>query len=205
MKNIVAGILLIMINCHLNSQFNFNNQKDNITNYMLKKGLEKNKIEDAYALIRKMTKQLLIKDKFSKKVKQNLRESFSKEEIKMLKNISFKMEILIKKEKPQSFKKRNNKYSHENKRKINPARPEIFNPIIQKIISYLKEQGFNKENIKAAVKTIREISESYRISKNKKDFKISKSNIDSLKKLGISEKSISIIVDIIKLSAQQEK
>tara|TARA_B100001057_G_scaffold101708_1_gene98837 strand:+ start:1473 stop:2090 length:618 start_codon:yes stop_codon:yes gene_type:complete len=205
MKNIIAGILLIMISSHLNSQFNFNNQKDNITNYMLKKGLEKNKIEDAYALIRKMTKQLLIKDKISKKVKQNLRENFSKEEIKILKNISFKMEILIKKEKPQSFKKRNNKYSHENKRKINPARPEIFNPIIQKIISYLKEQGFNKENIKAAVKTIRGISESYRISKNKKDFKISKSNIDSLKKLGISEKSISIIVNIIKLSAQQEK
>ena len=205
MKNIIAGILLIMISSHLNSQFNFNNQKDNITNYMLKKGLEENKTEDAYALIRKMTTQLLIKDKLSKKVKQNLRESFSKEEIKMLKNISFKMEILIKKEKPQSFKKRNNKYSHENKRKINPARPEIFNPIIQKIISYLKEQGFNKENIKAAVKTIRGISESYRISKNKKDFKISKSNIDSLKKLGISEKSISIIVDIIKLSAQQEK
>jgi len=41
MKNILAGILLIMISYHLNSQSNFKNQKDNITNYMLKKGLEK--------------------------------------------------------------------------------------------------------------------------------------------------------------------
>ena len=95
MKNILAGILLIMISYHLNSQVNFKNQKDNVTNYMLKKGLEKNKIEDAYVLIRKMTTQLLIKDKLSKKVKQNLRQSFAKEEIKMLKNISFKMEMLV--------------------------------------------------------------------------------------------------------------
>ena len=205
MKNILAGILLIMISYHLNSQSNFKNQKDNITNYMLKKVLEKNKIEDAYILIKKMTTQLLIKDKLSKKVKQNLKKNFSEEEIKILKNISFKMEMLIRQEKPRGFKKRNKKYSLENILKIKPARPEIFNPIIQKIISYLKEQGFNQENIKSAVKTLKDISESYRISKSKKDFKISKSNIESLKKLGISEKSISIIVDIIKLSAPQEK
>ena len=85
MKNILTGILLIMISYHLNSQVNFKNQKDNITNYMLKKGLEKNKIEDAYVLIRKMTTQLLIKDKLSKKVKQNLKKNFSEKEIKMLK------------------------------------------------------------------------------------------------------------------------
>lgn len=205
MKNILTGILLIMISYHLNSQVNFKNQKDNITNYMLKKGLEKNKIEDAYVLIRKMTTQLLIKDKLSKKVKQNLKKNFSEKEIKMLKNISFKMEMLIRQEKPRGFKKRNKKYSHQNKQKINPARPEIFNPIIQKIISYLKEQGFNQENVKSAIKTLKDISESYTMSKSKKDFKISKSNIESLKKLGISEKSISIIVDIIKLSAPQEK
>ena len=69
----------------------------------------------------------------------------------------------------------------------------------------MKEQGFNQENIKSAIKTLKDISESYTMSKSKKDFKISKSNIESLKKLGISEKSISIIVEIIKLSAPQEK
>ena len=86
-----------------------------------------------------------------------------------------------------------------------PARPDVGDPIFQKIIEYLRGQGINRENFREVFSTVREIRFEFINSNDKSKFKPSKKYIKKLKNSGLSDESIDRILDLIKAIVSLEK
>lgn len=162
------------------------------------------------------------KRNYPKKQKKKIKShSFSNEQVEILKSLSQKMSKIIgsdqkKKEmgndKSENFNQRKNLSSKNNGRNFSggqrqgppsnrqrPARSEAGNPVFEKLMQYIREQGVSRENIRDVMSSVRQISQEYRSAVDRSSFKPSDDTLKSLSDAGLSNESISIIVEIIKI------
>ena len=65
-------------------------------------------------------------------------------------------------------------------------------------MQYVREQGVSRENIRDVMGSVQTIGKEYRSAADKSNFKPSDEAVESLSNAGLSNESISIIVEIIK-------
>ena len=82
--------------------------------------------------------------------------------------------------------------------KQSPPRPEVLSPIFEKLMQYVREQGVNRNNMRAVMTTIREIGQEYRSVENKSEYKPSEEKLKTLAKAGLSNETIPVLIEIIK-------
>ncbi|MBT3443167.1 MAG: hypothetical protein HN440_05590, partial [Flavobacteriaceae bacterium] len=168
------------------------------------------------------SKEISKKKKLSKKTKKKIKShSFSDEQVEILKSLSQKMSKIIgsdqkKKEmgdnKSENFNQRKNLSSKNNGRNFSGGqrqgppsnrqgtpRSEAGNPVFEKLMQYIREQGVSRENIRDVMSSVRQISQEYKSAVDRSSFKPSDDTLKSLSDAGLSNESISIIVEIIKI------
>ena len=193
-----------------------------IAKYLFDNGFDRDELRETVELVRNMSKEIFEKKKLSKKTKKKIKShSFSHEQVEILKSLSQKMSKIIgsdqkKKEmgndKSENFNQRKNLSSKNNGRNFSggqrqgppsnrqrPARSEAVNPVFEKLMQYIREQGVNRENIRDVMSSVRQISQKYKSAVDRSNFKPSDDTLKSLSDAGLSNESISIIVEIIKV------
>ena len=86
-----------------------------------------------------------------------------------------------------------------------PPRPEVNNPVIQRLAQYVREQGVSRENMRDVMNVIMEIGREYKASTEKSSYKPSDENLGKLKDGGLSDETIEAVVEVIKALAIYDK
>ena len=86
-----------------------------------------------------------------------------------------------------------------------PPRPEVNNPVIQRLAQYVREQGVSRENMRDVMNVIMEIGREYKASTEKSTYKPSEENFGKLKDAGLSDETIEAVVEVIKALAVYDK
>ena len=86
-----------------------------------------------------------------------------------------------------------------------PPRPEVNNPVIQRLAQYVREQGVSRENMRDVMNVIMEIGREYKASTEKSIYKPSEENFGKLKDAGLSDETIEAVVEVIKALAVYDK
>ena len=82
----------------------------------------------------------------------------------------------------------------------NPQRnSQMRNPVFERIIVFLREQGVSRENMRTVMESIRGIGEEYRNSKDKQSYIPNPDFIKNLSDSGLNEESINAVVEIVKV------
>ena len=222
MKKIILFISLIFISFNSYSQKDPKQMDREIAKHLFDKGFERDEIRTTIVLVREMSKEIFEKKKLSKKTKKKIKShSFSNEQVEILKSLSQKMSKIIgsdqkKKEmgdnKSENFNQRKNLSSRNNGRNFSGGqrqgppsnrqgtpRSEAGNPVFEKLMQYIREQGVSRENIRDVISSVRQISQKYKSAVDRSNFKPSDDTLKSLSDAGLSNESISIIVEIIKV------
>ena len=82
-----------------------------------------------------------------------------------------------------------------------PPRPEVNNPVIQRLAQYVREQGVSRENMRDVMNVIMEIGREYKASTEKSSYKPNDENLVKLKDAGLSDETIEAVVEVIKALA----
>ena len=222
MKKFILFISLIFISFNSYSQKDPKQMDREIAKHLFDKGFERDEIRTTIVLVREMSKEIFEKKKLSKKTKKKIKShSFSNEQVEILKSLSQKMSKIIgsdqkKKEmgdnKSENFNQRKNLSSRNNGRNFSGGqrqgppsnrqgtpRSEAGNPVFEKLMQYIREQGVSRENIRDVISSVRQISQKYKSAVDRSNFKPSDDTLKSLSDAGLSNESISIIVEIIKV------
>ena len=162
--------------------------------------------------------------------------SFSDEQLKILKSLSQKMSKMLDTngKKESNSKKEMNSFDSNNRDRMNrargdfssgqrggqrggqragspndrngPARPEVNNPVIQRLAQYVREQGgVSRENMRDVMNTIMQIGREYKSSVERSSYKPSEENLKKLKDAGLSNETIKAVIDVIKALAIYDK
>ena len=162
--------------------------------------------------------------------------SFSDEQLKTLKSLSQKMSKMLDTngKKESNSKKEMNSFDSNNRDRMNrargdfssgqrggqrggqragspndrngPARPEVNNPVIQRLAQYVREQGgVSRENMRDVMNTIMQIGREYKSSVERSSYKPSEENLKKLKDAGLSNETIKAVIDVIKALAIYDK
>lgn len=162
--------------------------------------------------------------------------SFSDEQLKVLKSLSQKMSKMLNanEKKESNSKKEMNSFDNNNEDRMNrargdfssgqrggqrggqragspndrngPARPEVNNPVIQRLAQYVREQGgVSRENMRDVMNTIMQIGREYKSSAERSSYKPSEENLKKLKDAGLSNETIKAVIDVIKALAIYDK
>jgi len=86
-----------------------------------------------------------------------------------------------------------------------PPRPEVNNPVIQRLAQYVREQGVSRENMRDVMNVILDIGREYKSSTEKSTYKPSEENFGKLKDAGLSDETIGAVVEVIKALAVYDK
>ena len=86
-----------------------------------------------------------------------------------------------------------------------PPRPEVNNPVIQRLAQYVREQGVSRENMRDVMNVIMEIGREYKASTEKSSYKPNDENLGKLKDAGLSDETIEAVVEVIKALAIYDK
>ena len=86
-----------------------------------------------------------------------------------------------------------------------PPRPEVNNPVIQRLAQYVREQGVSRENMRDVMNVIMEIGREYKASTEKSTYKPSEESLGKLKDAGLSGETIEAVVEVIKALAIYDK
>ena len=222
MKKIILFISLIFISFNSYSQKDPQQMGREIAKYLFDNGFDRDELRETVELVRGMSKEISKKKKLSKKTKKKIKShSFSNEQVEILKSLSQKMSKIIgsdqkKKEmgdnKSENFNQRKNLSSRNNGRNFSGGqrqgppsnrqgtpRSEAGNPVFEKLMQYIREQGVSRENIRDVMSSVRQISQKYKSAVDRSNFKPSDDTLKSLSDAGLSNESISIIVEIIKI------
>ena len=168
-----------------------------VSEYMKKIGIEDDQIQNSMNLVRKVMMEYVNEMEISEESIEKL-EKYSEKQRQSLKDLAKK---LIKLRSENRTKSNFNKSA----KRQGPARPDVGDPIFQKIIEYLRDQGINRENFREVFSTVREIRLEFSNSNDKSKFKPSKKYIKKLKNSGLSDESIDRILDLIKAIVSLEK
>ena len=86
-----------------------------------------------------------------------------------------------------------------------PPRPEVNNPVIQRLAQYVRDQGVSRENMRDVMNVIMEIGREYKASTEKSSYKPNDENLGKLKDAGLSDETIEAVVEVIKALAVYDR
>ena len=168
-----------------------------VSEYMKKIGIENDQIQNSMILVRKIMMEYVNEMEISKESSEKLK-NYSDKQSQALKDLAKKLIKL------RSENRSKSNFEKPNKRQ-GPARPDVGDPIFEKIVEYLREQGINRENFRDVFTTVRDIRLELIKSTDKSKFKPSKKYIKNLKDSGLSDDSIDRLLDLIKAMVGLEK
>ncbi len=183
MKKIIlfTCIMFLSINCY--SQKEEGNVWREAAKYLYDEGFDRNELRKTIEIVREMSKEFFEKGKFSKKNDKKLKKSFSQEQIDKLKTIS-------KSAGAGNFSRGNRAQSQQNS--------PTMNPVFERLIMFLREEGITRENMRPVMEAIRGIGQEYRESDDKENYEPNEKFIKRLYDSGLSEESINIVIQIVK-------
>ena len=168
-----------------------------VLEYMKKIGIEDDQIQNSMMLVRKVMMEYVNEMEISEESIEKL-ENYSDKQRQALKDLAKKLIKL------RSENRSKSNFNSPNKRQV-PARPDVGDPIFEKIIEYLRDQGINRENFREVFSTVRDIRLDFIKSTDKPKFKPSNSSVEDLKEAGLSSESIEKIVELVKAIVNLEK
>ena len=215
MKKIIlfTCIMLLGIDCY--SQKAEGNVWREAAKYLFDEGFDSNDLRNTIEIVREMSKEFFEKGKFSKKNDKKLKKSFSQEQIDKLKTLSKKMAKLVdynKKEEDVNSRPNNGNFSRGNRagppngagnfsrgnRNSSQQNSPTMNPVFERLMMFLREEGITRENIRPVMEAIRGIGQEYRESDDKENYEPNEKFIKRLYDSGLSEESINIVIQIVK-------
>ena len=196
MKKLIIILAVLLSSASIYSQ-DREQMRRMVSEYMKKIGIENDQIQNSMMLVRKIMMEYVNEMEISKESSEKLK-NYSDKQSQALKDLAKKLIKL------RSENRSKSNYDKPNKRQ-GPARPDVGDPIFEKIIEYLREQGINRENFRDVFSTVRDIRLEFVQSTDKSKFKPSKKYIKNLKNLGLSVDAIDKILDLIKAIVGLEK
>ena len=191
---VIIGLLLTYTNSYTQDR---QQMRQMVLEYIKKIGIEDDQIQNSMMLVRKVMMEYVNEMEISKESIEKL-ENYSNKQRQALKDLAKKLIKL------RSENRSKSNFNNPNKRQ-GPARPDVGDPIFEKIIEYLRKQGISRENFKDVFGTVRNIRLEFINSNDKSKFKPSKKYIKNLKNSGLSDESIEKIMDLIKAIVGLEK
>ena len=79
-----------------------------------------------------------------------------------------------------------------------PPRPEAASPIFEKLVQYIREQGVNRDKMRSVMTIVREIGQEYKSLEDKSAYKPSEEKLKMLADAGLSDQTVSVLIEIIK-------
>ena len=196
MKKLIIILALLLSSTSIYTQ-DREQMRQIVSEYMKKIGIEDDQIQTSMMLVRKIMMEYVNEMEISKESSEKLK-NYSDKQRQALKDLAKKLIKL------RSENRSRSNFDKPNKRQ-GPARPDVSDPIFEKIVEYLKEQGINRENFRDVFTTVRDIRLELIKSTDKSKFKPSKKYIKNLKNSGLSDDSIERILDLIKAIVGLEK
>ena len=196
MKKLIIILALLLSSTSIYTQ-DREQMRQMVSEYMKKIGIENDQIQNSMMLVRKIMMEYVNEMEISKESSEKLK-NYSDKQRQALKDLAKKLIKL------RSENRSRSNFDKPNKRQ-GPARPDVSDPIFEKIVEYLIEQGINRENFRYVFTTVRDIRLELIKSTDKSKFKPSKKYIKNLKNSGLSDDSIDRILDLIKAIVGLEK
>mgnify|MGYP001312764148 FL=1 len=196
MKKLIIILALLLSSTSIYTQ-DREQLRQMVSEYMKKIGIEDDQIQTSMMLVRKVMMEYVNEMEISKESSEKLK-NYSDKQRQALKDLAKKLIKL------RSENQSKSNFDKPNKRQ-GPARPDVGDPIFEKIIEYLREQGINRDNFRDVFSTVRDIRLEFVRSTDKSKFKPSKKYIKNLKNSGLSDDSIDRILDLIKAIVALEK
>ena len=86
-----------------------------------------------------------------------------------------------------------------------PPRPEVGNPVMQRLMQYVREQGVSGKNIREVMNVIMQIGREYKSSTEKASYKPSDESLTKLKDAGLNDETTEAVIEVIKALAMYDK
>ena len=215
MKKIILFTCIMFLGIDCYSQKAEGNVWREAAKYLFDEGFDSNDLRNTIEIVREMSKEFFEKGKFSKKNDKKLKKSFSQEQIDKLKTLSKKMAKLVdynKKEEDVNSRPNNGNFSRGNRagppngagnfsrgnRNSSQQNSPTMNPVFERLMMFLREEGITRENIRPVMEAIRGIGQEYRESDDKENYEPNEKFIKRLYDSGLSEESINIVIQIVK-------
>ena len=222
MKKIILFTCIIFLSIDCYSQKEEGNVWREAAKYLYDEGFDRDDLRNTIELVREMSKEFFEKEKFSKKNDKKLKKSFSQEQIDKLKTLSKKMAKLVdfsQKEEEINPRPNNGNFSRGNRvgppngarnfsrgnRNSSQQNSPTMNPVFERLIMFLREEGITRENMRPVMEAIRGIGQEYRESDDKENYEPSEKFIKRLYDYGLSEESINIVIQIVKAISLNRK
>ena len=120
-----------------------------VSEYMKKIGIEDDQIQNSMMLVRKVMMEYVNEMEISEESIKKL-ENYTDKQRQSLKDLAKKLIKL------RSENRSKSNFNSPNKRQ-GPARPDVGDPIFEKIVEYLREQGISRENFREVFSSVRNI------------------------------------------------
>ena len=189
MKKLIIILALLLSSTSIYTQ-DREQMRQMVSEYMKKIGIEHDQIQTSMMLVRKIMMEYVNEMEISKESSEKLK-NYSDKQRQALKDLAKKLIKL------RSENRSKSNFDKPNKRQ-GPARPDVGDPIFEKIIEYLRDQGINRDNFRDVFSTVRNIRLEFVPSTDKSKYKPIKKYIKKLKNSGLSDDSIDRILDLIK-------
>ena len=171
MKKLIIILALLLSSTSIYTQ-DREQMRQIVSEYMKKIGIEDDQIQTSMILVRKIMMEYVNEMEISKESSEKLK-NYSDKQRQALKDLAKKLIKL------RSENRSKSNFDKPNKRQ-GPARPDVGDPIFEKIIEYLREQGINRNNFRDVFSTVRDIRLEFVQSTDKSKFKPSKKYIKKL-------------------------
>ena len=86
-----------------------------------------------------------------------------------------------------------------------PPRPEVDNPVMQRLMQYVREQGVSGKNIRDVMSVIMQIGREYKSSNERGSYKPSDESVSKLKDAGLNDETVKAVIEVIKALAVYDK
>jgi hypothetical protein len=86
-----------------------------------------------------------------------------------------------------------------------PPRPEVDNPVMQRLMQYVREQGVSGKNIRDVMSVIMQIGREYKSSSDRGSYKPSDESVAKLKDAGLNDETVKAVIEVIKALAVYDK
>ena len=139
MKKLIIILALLLSSTSIYTQ-DREQMRQMVSEYMKKIGIEDDQIQTSMMLVRKIMMEYVNEMEISKESSEKLK-NYSDKQRQALKDLAKKLIKL------RSENRSKSNFDKPNKRQ-GPARPDVSDPIFQKIIEYLREQGINRDNFR---------------------------------------------------------
>ena len=139
MKKLIIILALLLSSTSIYTQ-DREQMRQMVSEYMKKIGIEDDQIQTSMMLVRKIMMEYVNEVEISKESSEKLK-NYSDKQRQALKDLAKKLIKL------RSENRSKSNFDKANKRQ-GPARPDVGDPIFEKIIEYLRGEGISRENFR---------------------------------------------------------